>query len=167
MQIKWPSNSIRIRIRAISGVWIYSDICLVNIWIQIYLDICSVHNVTSEYIRIFVCVHFWYSLITGGIHPSIVAFWEYMASSCYGDTQGSKGPEGAGSRLSPSQSLPGKSIIWGIFPAGDIVPDYCPMTGEDRKMTGSSDSGYSQGRGDKVRDPLYRDNTVIVTEILS
>ena len=30
IKIKWPSNIIRIRIRAISGIQIYSDICLVN-----------------------------------------------------------------------------------------------------------------------------------------
>ena len=74
----------------------------------------------------------------------------------------------AGSRLSLSESLPGKLIIWGIFPRGDIVPDYCLMAVEDRMMTGYSDGGYGQGRGDKVRDPLYRDNTAgIVREILS
>ena len=73
----------------------------------------------------------------------------------------------AGSRLSLSQSLPGKLIIWGIFPKGDIILDYCTMAGEDRMMTGSSDGGYGQGRGDKVSDPLYSDNTaVIVQEIL-
>ena len=32
IRIKLPSNIIRIRIRAISGVRIYSDIRLVNMW---------------------------------------------------------------------------------------------------------------------------------------
>ena len=41
IRIKWPLNIIRIRICAISGIWIY-----------------LVHNVPSEYIWIFVDVHF-------------------------------------------------------------------------------------------------------------
>ena len=45
IQIIWPSNIIRIRICAISGI-------------QIYSDIHSVNNVGTEYIRIFVRVHF-------------------------------------------------------------------------------------------------------------
>ena len=52
IQIKLPSDIIRIHI---SGVRIYSDIYLLNVW---HSDIRLVHNLASEYIRIFFRVHF-------------------------------------------------------------------------------------------------------------
>ena len=69
---KLPSNIIYFCIRAISGIWIYSDNCLVNILhpnifgysfgtycgIPIYSDIHLVQNVACKYIRILVSVHF-------------------------------------------------------------------------------------------------------------
>ena len=64
IQVKWPANIIRIHIRAISGVWIYLDIRLVNMlhlnifgyWfgtecgIQIYSDIhtCPFYDICSS-----------------------------------------------------------------------------------------------------------------------
>ena len=57
--IKLPSNIMRSCICANSGIQINSDICLVNMWhLKIYSDIHLVHNAVSEYIWIFVRVHF-------------------------------------------------------------------------------------------------------------